>query len=158
MFEIYGGYDKFTQWTKGQKLIMNELPVGAEILFYNDITVDEPLVTEVYEMVDSVVDDKEYIIKVCDVPNALLTEAKTIRVTIPTVVMGLYGIRHKYNGLRTKYITVEAAEMPSDYVYEDTDTEGSSFEYILLTDRSTKEKYKLYVMDGKLMMGEVEIN
>lgn len=121
MFKIYGGLEKFTQWTKDQKLIMSRLPVGAEILFYNDPTVDDPLITEVYEIVD----DAGKTVRVCDVPNILLTEAKRIKVKIPAVIVGLYGNAHKYVGQREKYFEVEAADKPDDYVYEETETEGS---------------------------------
>lgn len=122
MFNIYGGHEKFTQWTKDQKLIMSQLPVGAEVLFYNDPTVDDPLITEVYEMED----ETGKTIKVCNVPNIFLTETKTIKVRIPNLIIGRYGIHHKYIGIQTKYFEVEAADKPSDYVYEETETEGSS--------------------------------
>lgn len=122
MFDIYGGLEKFTQWTKDQKLVMDRLPVGAEVLFYNDPTVDDPLITEVY----AIVDDAGETVIVCDVPNILLTEAKRIKVKIPAVVVGLYGNAHKYVGQRERYFEVEAVEKPDDYVYEETETEGSS--------------------------------
>lgn len=121
MFKIYGGHEKFTQWSKDQKLTMNRLPLGAEVLFYNDPTVDEPLITEVYAIVDAAGNT----VHVCDVPNILLTEAKRIKVKIPAVVVGLFGNAHKYVGQREKYFEVEPAEKPSDYVYEETETEGS---------------------------------
>lgn len=35
MFKIYGGATKFIQLTKDQKLIMSELPIWADVLFYN---------------------------------------------------------------------------------------------------------------------------
>lgn len=41
MFEIYGGKTELTQWTKNQKLIMDRLPIGAEVLFYNDPNEDK---------------------------------------------------------------------------------------------------------------------
>ena len=122
MFKIYGGHEKFTQWTKDQKLIMSQLPVGAEVLFYNDPTVDDPLITEVYEMED----ETGKTIKVCNVPNIFLMETKTIKVRIPNLIVGRYGIHHKYIGIQTKYFEVEEAEKPSDYVYEETETEGCS--------------------------------
>lgn len=122
MFKIYGGKEKFTQWTKDQKLIMSRLPLGAEVLFYNDPSVDEPLVTEVYEFAD----DSGKKFNVCDVPNILLTEAKKIKVRIPTKVMGLYGEVHSIIGQREKYFEVEAVEKPADYVYEETPTEGGT--------------------------------
>lgn len=120
MFKIYGGREKFVQWTKDQKLIMSKLPLGAEVLFYNDQSVDDPLITEVYEITDA----SGELIKVCDVPNILLTEAKKIKVRIPNLIVARYGIHHKYAGPHVKYFEVEAAEKPSDYVYEETETEG----------------------------------
>ena len=95
MFKIYGGHEKCTQWTKDQKLIMSQLPVGAEVLFYNDPTVDDPLITEVYEMED----ETGKTIKVCNVPNIFLMETKTIKVRIPNLIVGRYGIHHKYIGI-----------------------------------------------------------
>ena len=139
MFKIYGGHEKFTQWTKDQKLIMSQLPVGAEILFYNDPTVDDPLITEVYEMEDA----SGKIVKVCNVPNILLTEAKKIKVRIPNLIIGRYGIHHKYAGLHVKYFDVEAANKPSDYIYEETETEGSSD--ITLTDEQIESAVKKYL-------------
>ena len=97
-------------------------PVGAEVLFYNDPSVDEPLVTEVYEFTD----DSGNKFNVCDVPNIFLTEAKKIKVRIPSKVMSLYGEVHSIIGQREKYFEVEAAEKPADYVYEETPTEGST--------------------------------
>lgn len=122
MFEIYGGLEKLTQWSKDQKLVMDRLPVGAEVLFYNDPTVDDPLITEVREIVDT--DGNST--RVCDIPNILLTETKRIKVKIPATVFGLYGNAHKYVGQREKYFDVEPASKPDDYLYEETPTEGSS--------------------------------
>ena len=120
MFKIYGGDTKFTQWTKNQKLIMSRLPLGAEVLFYNDPKEDEPLVTEVYEYTD----DNGISFHVCDVPNIFLTDTKRIKVRIPSKVVGLYGIVHSYVGQPERYFEVEPAEKPADYVYEETTTEG----------------------------------
>ena len=120
MFKIYGGDTKFTQWTKNQKLIMSRLPLGAEVLFYNDPKEDEPLVTEVYEYTD----ENGISFHVCDVPNIFLTDTKRIKVRIPSKVVGLYGIVHSYVGQLERYFEVEPAEKPADYVYEETTTEG----------------------------------
>ena len=120
MFEIYGGDTKFKQWTKNQKLIMSRLPIGAEVLFYNDPKEDEPLVTEVYEYKD----ENSTSFNVCNVPNIFLTETNKIKVRIPPRVVGLYGVVHSYVGQREKYFEVEPAEKPADYVYEETPTEG----------------------------------
>ena len=120
MFKIYGGDTKFTQWTKNQKLIMSRLPLGAEVLFYNDPKEDEPLVTEVYEYTD----ENGISFHVCDVPNIFLTDTKRIKVRIPSKVVGLYGIVHSYVGQPERYFEVEPAEKPADYVYEETPTEG----------------------------------
>lgn len=122
MFKIYGGQEKFTQWTKDQKLIMSRLPVGSEIMFYNDPTVDDPLITEVYEIMD----ETGTAVRVCNVPNILLTESKKIKVRIPSLIVGQYGIHFKYVGTNEKYLEVEPAEKPDDYVYEETETEGGS--------------------------------
>lgn len=121
MFEIYGGCKQLKQWSKNQKLIMDRLPVGAEVLFYNNPAVDDPLVTEVYE-----ISDAGNVIRVCDVPNILLTETKRIKVRIPNRVSGLYGVLHSITGPHEKYYEVEAAEKPADYVYEETKVEGSA--------------------------------
>ena len=121
MFDIYGGHKKFKQWTKDQKLVMEALPLGAEVHFYNNPTVDDPLITEVYEFVG----DDGVAIHVCDVPNIFLTETRKIKVRIPTRVRGLYGIVHSITGPHEKYFEVEAAEKPEDYVYDETETEGS---------------------------------
>jgi hypothetical protein len=118
MFKIYGGATKFTQWTKDQKLIMSELPIGADVLFYNDPNEDEPTITEVYEIHD----EEGNAIRVCDVPNIFLTETKRIKVRIPKRVRGLYGTMHSIAGQNEKYFEVEPAEKPSDYVYEKTVT------------------------------------
>ena len=120
MFKIYGGGTKFKQWTKDQKLIMSRLPLGAEVLFYNDPKEDEPLVTEVYEYTD----ENGISFHVCDVPNIFLTDTKRIKVRIPSKVVGLYGIVHSYVGQLERYFEVEPAEKPADYVYEETPTEG----------------------------------
>lgn len=120
MFKIYGGDTKFKQWTKNQKLIMSRLPLGAEVLFYNDPKEDEPLVTEVYEYTD----ENGISFHVCDVPNIFLTDTKRIKVRIPSKVVGLYGIVHSYVGQLERYFEVEPAKKPADYVYEETPTEG----------------------------------
>ena len=121
MFEIYNGHDKFTQWTKDQKLIMNDLPVGTKVFFYSDPATDDPLITEVYEMRD----DARRMIKVCNVPNILLTDTNKIRVRIPNTIVARYGVHYKYAGPHAKIFEVEEAEQPSDYVYEETETEGA---------------------------------
>lgn len=118
MFKIYGGANKFKQWTKDNKLIMDELPIGADVMFYNDPNEDDPLITEVYEIRD----EEDNVFRVCDVPNILLTETKRIKVRIPKVVKGLYGNLYKAAGRNEMIFEVEPAEKPSDYVYEKTVT------------------------------------
>lgn len=118
MFKIYGGANKFKQWTKDNKLIMDELPIGADVMFYNDPNEDDPLITEVYEIHD----EEGNAIRVCDVPNIFLTETKKIKVRIPKRVRGLYGTMHSIAGQNEKYFEVDPAEKPSDYVYEKTVT------------------------------------
>lgn len=143
MFKIYGGLEKFTQWTQGQKLSMKDLPIGAEVLFYNDPGDDEPLITEVYEFEGA---------KVCDVPNIMLQDTRRIKVRIPEKVVGLYGVVHKYaGGPREKYFKVEAAEKPSDYIYEETPVKGGGE----VSEEKIGEAVKEYLdMSGILPMGE----
>ena len=120
MFKIYGGQEKFTQWTKDQKLIMSRLPLGAEVLFYNDPNEDDPLATEVYEFADE--SGNKY--NVVNVPNILLTDTKRIKVRVPPKVKGLYGVVYNVVGQREKYFDIIPANKPSDYIYEETPTEG----------------------------------
>lgn len=152
MFRIYGGHEKFTQWTKDQKLIMSKLPLGAEILFYNDPTVDDPLITEVYDLVS----DTGETIRVCDVPNILLTEAKKIKVRIPNLIVARYGVHHKYAGPHVKIFEVIAAEKPSDYVYEETETEGSS--NAAVTDEQVESAVKKYLDENGIEGDSSEID
>lgn len=118
MFKIYGGANKFKQWTKDNKLIMDELPIGADVMFYNDPNEDDPLITEVYEIRD----EEDNVFRVCDVPNILLTKTEKIKVRIPKVAKGLYGNLYKVAGRNEMIFEVESAEKPSDYVYEKTMT------------------------------------
>ena len=117
MFKIYGGATKFKQWTKDNKLIMDELPIGADVMFYNDPNEDDPLITEVYEIRD----EEDNVFRVCDVPNILLTKTEKIKVRIPKVVKGLYGNLYKVAGRNEMIFEVESAEKPEDYVYEKTE-------------------------------------
>lgn len=116
MFKIYGGATKFKQWTQDNKLIMDELPIGADVMFYNDPNEDDPLITEVYEIRD----EEDNVFRVCNVPNILLTKTEKIKVRIPKVVKGLYGNLYKAAGRNEMIFEVEPAEKPSDYVYEKT--------------------------------------
>ena len=125
MFAIYGGHTKFTQWTQNQKLIMNELPVGADVQFFQDPNEDDPLITEVYEFVN----ESGSTIKVCDVPNVLLTSTRKIKVYVEAKVYGPLGVAFNVIGNREKYYQVEAAEKPSDYVYEETPIKGCGCEH-----------------------------
>ena len=117
MFKIYGGATKFKQWTKDNKLIMDELPIGADVMFYNDPNEDDPLITEGYEIRD----EEDNVFRVCDVPNILLAKTEKIKVRIPKVVKGLYGNLYKAAGRNEMIFEVEPAEKPSDYVYEKTE-------------------------------------
>ena len=119
MFEIYGGQKTLKQWSKNQKLIVNELPLGAEVQFFNKVDEEHPLQTPVY---DITVD--EVVIRVCDIPNILLQEANTIKVMVPDRIKGLYGKMHTIAIAREKYIPVEPAERPEDYVYEETELDS----------------------------------
>lgn len=118
MFKIYGGANKFKQWTQDNKLIMDELPIGADVMFYNDPNEDDPLITEVYEIRD----EEDNVFRVCDVPNILLTKTENIKVRIPKVAKGLYGNLYKVAGRNEMIFEVEPAEKPADYVYEKTVT------------------------------------
>lgn len=120
MFEIYGGQKTLKQWSKNHKLVVNELPLGAEVHFYNDVNAEHPLQTGVYDMTDS----NGKTIRVCNIPNILLTEANKIKVWVPEKIQGLYGKMHTISIPRTKYITVEPAKKPADYVYEETDLDS----------------------------------
>lgn len=120
MFKIYGGHEKFTQWTKNNKLIMSKLPVGAEVLFYNDPKEDEPRVAEVYEFQE----ENGTKINVVDVPNNLLTETNKIKVRVPEKVKSLYGVIYMVAGQREKYFEVEAASKPDDYIYDNEEEDG----------------------------------
>ena len=117
MFEIYGGAKTLKQWSKNEKLIVNELPLGSEVHFYNNPNEEDPLLTEVYDMTD----ESGKTIRVCDVPNILLMEANKIKARVPEKIKGLYGKMHTISIAREKYITVEPAEKPTDYVYEETE-------------------------------------
>lgn len=122
MFKIYGGHEKFTQWTKGNKLIMSKLPVGAEVLFYNDPKEDDPRVAEVYEFQY----ENGTKINVVDVPNNLLISSNKIKVRVPEKVKSLYGVIHMISGQREKYFEVEPATKPDDYVYdEESESSGN---------------------------------
>lgn len=122
MFEIYGGTAELTQWTKNQKLIMNRLPIGAEVLFYNDPNEDNPLITKVYEIGD----EEGNKVNVCDIPNIFLTQTNRIKVRIPKRVVGTYGIVHSFVGPRERYFNILAAERPPDYIYEETVVQSNS--------------------------------
>lgn len=121
MFRIYGGLTKFKQWTQDQKLSMKDLPLGADVHFYNDPGEDEPVITEVYE----VKEPDGSVSHVCDVPNIMLQDTRRIKVQIPETVIGPFGTAYRYaGGPREKYFEVEAAEKPADYVYKETPTKG----------------------------------
>lgn len=122
MFAIYGGQLGFKQWTKNQKLVVNKLPVGASVQFYNDPGEDDPIVTEVYEIKN----DDGMIMRVCNVPNILLTTDSRIKVCVNSKVRSAYGNIYSVIGQREKFFDVESAEKPDDYVYEETPTEGGS--------------------------------
>lgn len=123
MFAIYGGQAPLIQWTQNHKLLMNELPVGADVQFFQDPKVDEPLITEVYEYVD----ESGSTNKVCDVPNILLQSTLKIKVCVDAKVYGAFGVPFNVIGNREKYFEVKPAEKPSDYVYEETPTKGCGY-------------------------------
>ena len=145
MFQIYNGGTTFKQWSKGNKLVMDVLPVGADVLFYSDSYSDAPLKSDVYEIT---VDDET--IKVCDVPNALLTKTEKIKVCIRSIVTGKYGVDHSMVGPREKYFTVEPADKPSDYVEDPVDTGGG------LTKLPEGYPYKEKVFEDIVWDGDTE--
>lgn len=148
MFKIYGGLTAFNQWMSNQKLIVDdEIPVGAEVHFYNDPYEDDPLLTPVYEMQDEVGNT----IQVCDVPNILLTTDSRIKVCIPAKVRSLYGKVHSIIGQREKYFEVETTEKPSDYVYEETELEGS----VAPTDAQVEAAVKKYLDENGTTGGSI---
>lgn len=131
MFQIYKGGTTFKQWSKGNKLVMDVLPVGADVLFYNETYSDSPIKSDVYEITNE--DDE--IIKVCDVPSALLTEVGKIKVCVGSVVTGKYGVNHSMVGPREKYFEVEPADKPSNYVEDPVPTGSGVSSWNQLTDK-----------------------
>lgn len=142
MFQIYNGGTTFKQWTKDNKLVMDLLPVGADVLFYSESYADAPLKSDVYEMTVG-----KKVIKVCDVPNTLLTKTEKIKVCVRPIVTGKYGVDHSMVGPREKYFEVEPADRPSDYVEDPVDTDnggnvGSSGGVSSWNDLTDKPFYK----------------
>ena len=148
MFNIYGGAELFKQWTSGQKLIMEKLPVGADVHFYNDPNEDDPLITEAYEFQD---EDGNKII-VCDVPNILLTKTLKIKVFVPNPCYGAYGLVRSITGPYEKYFEVEAAEKPEDYVYEETPLKGCGCEHTggSISDEQIRAAVDQYMEDNAI--------
>lgn len=120
MFEIYGGQKSLKQWSKNQRLVVNELPLGAEVRFYNDVMEEHPLQTAVYDLIE----ESGKIVRVCDIPNTLLRKVNVIKVCIPEKIDGLYGNLHTLALPRERYIFVEPAEKPNDYIYIETELDS----------------------------------
>ena len=149
MFKIYGDHTKFNQWMMNQKLIVDdEIPVGADIHFYNNPGEDDPLMTAVYEM-----NDNGKKVLVCDVPNILLTTTSKIKVCVPSKVRSLYGKVHSILGQREKYFEVVAAEKPSDYVYEETELESGSS--LIVSDDKIEDAVKKYLDENGTPSGGI---
>lgn len=147
MFEIYGGQKTLQQWRKNEKLVVNELPLGAEVHFYNDVTEEHSLQTPVYDMTE----DSGKTIRVCDIPNVMLTKSSKIKVWVPEKIQGLYGKMHTLSIPRTRYIVVEPAEKPADFVYEetklDTETHNSSGD-VEVSEEDVKNAVDSYINDN----------
>jgi hypothetical protein len=105
MFNIFDGRTSLWQWDSNQRLIMNKFDIGTKVHFFNS-AVEEALTTQIYEY-DGV--------KVCDIPNVLLTVFDDISVYV--YVEDELGNRTT----RRKIIMVRKREKPSDYIYTETE-------------------------------------
>lgn len=149
MFNIYGGHTKFTQWVQGYKLLMNELPIGADVQFFQDPNEDDPIITEVYEFV---AEDGSRT-KVCDVPNILTTDTRRIKVYVDATVYGAFGAAFRVIGNRERYFEVEAAEKPADYVYEETETKGCGCDGADVSDEQIEAAVEKYIEENPSILG-----
>lgn len=104
MFSIYDGRDKFYQWDKDRKLIVDD-PTITQVHFANCLCPDAQ-VSEVYTH-----DDDFGGIRLVNVPNDLLTEYMDIR------VWGYDGEMTRYDDL----FEVVKRTKPSDYIYTPTE-------------------------------------
>lgn len=146
MFEIYGGAESFKQWDKNQKLIVEKLRVGSVVDFYYDPYEDDPISTSVYEIQNG---DKTYI--VCDVPNIILTEAQSFKASVPELIPGPFGNNYRISGSRERYFTIEAAEKPDDYVYEETSLDSNcSCNGSDVSDEGLQEAVERYVTENRI--------
>lgn len=106
MFEILNGRSSFWQWDINQKLVVQDLPNGAEVHFSN-CNSDYALVTLV-----KTVDGKN----VCDVPNVVLQKAGYVNV-FAYVIEG----EEKHTEYKAS-ILILARSKPEDYIYTETET------------------------------------
>lgn len=149
MFNIYGGGTTFTQWVQGYKLIMNELPIGADVQFFQDPSEDDPIITEVYEITDESGDA----VRVCDVPNILTTTTRRVKAYVDAKVYGAFGVAYNVIGNREKYFEIEAAEKPADYVYVETPIKGCGCEGHEVTDDRIQEAVNKYMEENGATVG-----
>lgn len=106
MFEIMDGRGSFWQWDLNQKLVVQDLPNGAEVHFSN-CNSDYALVTPV-----KTVGGKN----VCDVPNVVLQKAGYVNV-FAYVIEG----EEKHTEYKAS-ILILARSKPEDYIYTETET------------------------------------
>ena len=107
MFKILDGRSHFWQWDLDQKLVVEGLPVGTAVQFYNGFLKDKGYATLVRQDPGK---------RVCDVPNILLQRDSDIKV---------YAYVEDDKGSRTvfrKTFTVKKREKPAAYSYTETAT------------------------------------
>ena len=107
MFNLYDGRSHFWQWDANQKLVTTTLPLGTEVHFYHDS--DEKLAF-------TMLVEQEGGGRVCVVPNALFKKPGSIKVYVYT--SDRLGNRTTHR----KVFVVKPREMPSGYVYTETET------------------------------------
>lgn len=105
MFKIYNDRDRLWQWDTGQRLIVSDKIPCSEVHFCNGTT-DCSLTCKMYE---------EDGLRLVDVPNILLQEAKTIK------VFAYVCDNDDHHTEITKYFFVTARPKPADYVYTETE-------------------------------------
>lgn len=155
LFEIYAKegerqYTYLKKWMRDKCLVADELEVGTKVYFSSRFVSEyEPLITEVYVNEDGV--------KVCNVPNILLTEEENIRVTAYSI--DEYGVKTEHS----KVIEVNDAVKPKDYVYEETPTVNSTIDKAEMTEALEKKQELLVsgtnikTINGESILGEGNI-
>lgn len=110
--------EMFWQWDKGQRVELNDVPVGTKVHFSSDATKPNALVTEAYADSNDVY---------ADVPNILLQTAGNLSVYV-FVENGDEG-HTEYK----KRFAVRDREKPDDYIY----TEAELYTWHSLDERLT---------------------